>query len=83
MKKTFQSEYKTTFEMIFRIDNFLRILGASLVYLAVSKRIPVSTITTDYFTAQSDVFFILVGVVSMIVLPDLRKYLITRFGGEK
>ncbi len=81
MKKPIQSEYKTTFEMIFRIDNFIRLVGAALIYLTVTKKVPVSTITNEYIgVVQSDVFMILLGVVSMIVLPDLRKWLMNKFG---
>ena len=80
-----QSEYKTTFEMLFRVDNFIRLVGASLIYLQVAtKKFPVSTITNEYIgVIQSDVFIILLGVAAMIVVPDLRKYLMNKFGGEK
>jgi hypothetical protein len=78
----YRAEYKTNLDLIFRIDNWIRLVGAILVVYA--KFSTPSTVTNEYLgTLQSDVLLIILGVVITIIGPDARKLLISKFGGEK
>lgn len=78
MKKPIKSQYNTFVELFFRIDNFIRLVGAVVCYKA--KQIPASKINNQYIgEIQSDVALFVLGLVIMLVLPDARKIIIAKF----
>jgi hypothetical protein len=78
----YKSEYKNTWQMIFRQDNWIRFVGVLIaIYGELADH---STIKNDYLgEVQSDVLYVVFGCILTIIGPDLRKIIIDRFGKKE
>lgn len=74
------NEYTGFWSMVFRVDNWIRFIGAYVVY--EGKVMEPSAITTNWGGAQSDVLLVILGVTIMIFGPDIRKYVLSKLGLE-
>lgn len=72
------NEWNGFFSMVFRVDNWIRLVGAIVVY--EGKKMPSSAITTNWGGLQSDVLLVVLGVTIMILGPDLRKWILSKIG---
>jgi hypothetical protein len=78
-KAMYQAEYTNYFEMIFRVDNWIRLVGAVLAIYG--KFATPSLMKVEYLGEfMSDTFLIVLGVTVTIFAPDARKILISKFG---
>jgi len=72
------NEWNSVFAMVFRLDNWIRLVGAIVVY--EGKKMPASAITTNWGSLQSDVLMVLLGIGIMIFGPDIRKWVLSKIG---
>lgn len=72
------NEWNGFLSMVFRLDNWIRLVGAIVVYEA--KKMKPSAITSTWGGLQSDVLLLILGVVIMILGPDIRKWILSKIG---
>jgi hypothetical protein len=82
MKKPIETKYNSWVQLVFRIDNFIRAVGAYICYEA--KKMPPSPVKNDYLgELSSDVLLFILGILVMIALPDVRKWLLAKYSDFK
>ena len=77
----YKAEYKTSWDLFFRVDNWIRLVG--IILMIYAKFMTPSTVINEYLgTIQSDVLLMIVGVLITVIGADVRKILMNRFGGN-
>lgn len=77
----YKAEYKTNWDLFFRVDNWIRLVG--IILMIYAKFMTPSTVVNEYLgTVESDVLLMVLGVLITVIGADVRKIIVNRFGGN-
>jgi hypothetical protein len=65
------NEWNSFLSMIFRTDNWIRFVGAVVVYYG--KKMPASAITSNWVSVQSDILLVILGGDDYDIRPRFKK----------